>query len=382
MRNRKGQLLTLVLLLSLFSLHQIYSTNDLDVFLTKVDTVNSTYGNLVEEYQKIMQKNVTDVQSSEIGRVLEGFVGVKIDFNACITLAEPLRVAMTSNRSGVSDQLKPVTNVLLKDRLEAIIKSLDAQIVTLDNGMAIARSSLEEIPEYMNTLSVYRDALGYLVIPETNAGGTDYNMIQTNAGGTDYKMIQNDIAVKSGLGQVLAAATPEKVTKDYKVGDEGQAGGIVFYDKGGYSDGWRYLEATMSPIDYESIFWGRQGTAVGGTKKGIGSGKENTAKIVAKLGVSETYAASVCFELTTFKDGVKYDDWFLPSVDELDLMYRELSKKNIGGFSDAYYWSSSEYSSSFVWGQYFKGGGQYFSGDGQGISSRDSAGRVRPVRAF
>ena len=34
-----------------------------------------------------------------------------------------------------------------------------------------------------------------------------------------------------------------------------------------------------------------------------------------------------------------YEDWYLPSIEELDAMYEK--KSSIGGFSDAYYWSSS-----------------------------------------
>ena len=35
---------------------------------------------------------------------------------------------------------------------------------------------------------------------------------------------------------------------DYKIGDEGPAGGVIFYDKGEYSDGWRYLEAAPADL--------------------------------------------------------------------------------------------------------------------------------------
>ena len=41
----------------------------------------------------------------------------------------------------------------------------------------------------------------------------------------------------------------------YNIGDTGPAGGIVFYDKGRVSDGWRYLEAARAGTEAEAI-WG------------------------------------------------------------------------------------------------------------------------------
>ena len=43
----------------------------------------------------------------------------------------------------------------------------------------------------------------------------------------------------------------KKEAGEYKVGDIGPAGGYIFYDKGKYSDGWRYLEA--APADLRTI---------------------------------------------------------------------------------------------------------------------------------
>ncbi len=153
----------------------------------------------------------------------------------------------------------------------------------------------------------------------------------------------------------------------YSIGDTGPAGGIVFYDKGSYSDGWRYLEA--APSDQGDVGWGEYGTTVGGTSTAIGSGKSNTEKIVNKLG-SGNYAARLCYD---FELG-GYDDWFLPSKDELNELYKQ--KDTVGGFASYSYWSSSEFSSSDAWGQYFSDGSQYGSGGKYG------GGYVRAVRAF
>ena len=152
----------------------------------------------------------------------------------------------------------------------------------------------------------------------------------------------------------------------------GPAGGIVFYDKGYYSDGWRYLEAATS--DQGSYQWGGYGTTIGGTQTGIGSGKANTEKIVAKLGDNggTDYAAKICAELDL---GGK-DDWFLPSKDELYALYKQ--RVAVGGFSSDSRWSSSassEYNSALAWIQFFGSG---YHGD----ILRSDVGMVRAVRAF
>ena len=37
-----------------------------------------------------------------------------------------------------------------------------------------------------------------------------------------------------------------------------------------------------------------------------------------------------------------YDDWYLPSLDECKLMYKNLHKNKIGNFKKDKYWSSTE----------------------------------------
>jgi hypothetical protein len=156
----------------------------------------------------------------------------------------------------------------------------------------------------------------------------------------------------------------------YKVGDKGPAGGLIFYDKGYSSDGWQYLEAASR--DAPTAHWGPN---VDGTREGIGTGKQNTMLIVR---TDETgTAAHRCRE---YRQG-GYDDWFLPSKDELNLMYQELKQKGLGGFSNAEYWSSSAESTGYgAWNQRFRDGhqerGSYVSG------YKNNTFAVRPVRAF
>jgi hypothetical protein len=49
------------------------------------------------------------------------------------------------------------------------------------------------------------------------------------------------------------------------------------------------------------------------------------------------WAAQVCDELSV--NG--YDDWFLPSYEELNFMYGSLHRRGLGNFRNDSYWSST-----------------------------------------
>ncbi|HPY88291.1 MAG TPA: DUF1566 domain-containing protein, partial [Spirochaetota bacterium] len=125
----------------------------------------------------------------------------------------------------------------------------------------------------------------------------------------------------------------------------GPAGGLIFYDKGNYDNGWRYMEAAPSSAEteWDSKVWGGYGTAVPGADgTTTGSGKQNTIDIVAQYGAAEPhqnktdYAAKLCADLSYGG----YNDWFLPSTSELETM---LTLRGDGGFPDnVLYWSSTE----------------------------------------
>ncbi len=182
------------------------------------------------------------------------------------------------------------------------------------------------------------------------------------------------------------ANEPEKKpeTKTYKVGDTGPAGGIIFYDAGStqtstYKDKdgkdvtytWRYLEA--APQDYDNATsWGPSGS-IYETKTDIGEGKSNTAKLMAAKANDNTLDFTAAEKCVDYGNGTDYDDWFLPSKDELNEMYK--NKDKIGSFDNFGYWSSSEYNGSNAWEQLFNNGYQDYYLRGEDFY-------VRPIRAF
>jgi TolB-like protein len=167
--------------------------------------------------------------------------------------------------------------------------------------------------------------------------------------------------------------------KVYKIGDFGPAGGIIFYDKGLVSNGWRYLEAAPRQAEFESE-WGADEKEIGGTDTRIGFGKKNTEIIVAFLKrIGETNkAAQLCDEL----DIRGYDDWFLPSKDELYSMYlvlddlENINYENRMEYLNGTYWSSSEYDKDETWKCLQYDGGRQIT------HSKHWEDRVRAVRAF
>ncbi|MEI7451752.1 MAG: prepilin-type N-terminal cleavage/methylation domain-containing protein [Candidatus Falkowbacteria bacterium] len=112
----------------------------------------------------------------------------------------------------------------------------------------------------------------------------------------------------------------------------------------------------------------------------IGAGVYNTSKIVAQ---SANSAAGECVNLG--------QGWFLPSLGELNKMYVNLQsgtdENNVqytpvpyfpggGGFSNSYYWSSSEYSSGNAWSKYF------YNGAYSGSYKTNTTMYVRCVKTF
>ena len=126
--------------------------------------------------------------------------------------------------------------------------------------------------------------------------------------------------------------------------------------------------------DLGNIEWGPY-TVTGAGLTAIGTGAENTALIKAVYGdlPYNTYAAGAAAAYT----GGGYNDWYMPSSDELYQLY--LNRDAIGGFGGGNYFSSSEVSSNpstLVWYRLFA----YDSGPLDTLKGNPFT--VRPIRSF
>lgn len=155
-------------------------------------------------------------------------------------------------------------------------------------------------------------------------------------------IILSDIDSDDFIIAFVTPATDYKLSSDvqwkefHKV--KGSCFNYVFYDKGAYSDGWRYIE--ICPIEQKGYF-GPIGISTGATQSGIGKGKENTLKIISSIDDESLYIDGEPYAALS-ADSVFYagkDDWYLPSINELE-MANEAYPNLFSRFHD--YWSSTE----------------------------------------
>ena len=210
----------------------------------------------------------------------------------------------------------------------------------------------------------------YALYAETagNAGSTGATGPAGNDGANGSEGATGPMGAQGATGPAVG------YTCGLSIGDTHQ-GGIIFYLDASGCHG-----LVCAPTDQSTgIQWyngfHRDTYAYG---NGIGSGDGNTTAIRRWLGdCPSCYAAELCFDLSL--EG--FNDWYLPSKYELNLMYENVGQGNalglgnVGVFPNANYWSSMEYNDSGAWGQYFFNGSQNFV-------NKANDGHVRAVRVF
>jgi len=250
---------------------------------------------------------------------------------------------------------------------QAMVMVSSALTVTYDGNGATAGT----VP--VDLSSPYQSGATVTVLGNTEnltriySGGTSYRFTgwNTQADGNGTDQAEGSTFTMGASPVILYAQwTP------YILRDTGPAGGYIFYDKGYYSHGWRYLEA--APSDQSTgTEWGCYGVLISGADgTTVGTGEQNTIDIEAGCATAGI-AADICANLSLGG----YSDWFLPSKDELNQMYVNLKVAGVSGFESDYYWSSSEFDFSLAWDQPF-GTGTYI------ISSKNINYGVRAIRAF
>jgi hypothetical protein len=303
----------------------------------------------------------------------------------------------TNNRQEKTVQDAVMVRNLVESQMIAAGKY---QIITrdeIDKLLAKQQIAVSSISSSENVKKLQLQNISYIVTGSVDAAGNSYvvtvKILDVGTGrfshSADAFMPGEPAAMYAEVRKLVAAFTagmapsgervvqaerPAMPAAEIRVGGPGPAGGIVFYDKGIYSDGWRYMEA--APRDLGTAEWGPYET-VGGTGTAAGNGKRNTELIVNRLRqLGESGRAAQLCDAYSYGG---YSDWFLPSEDELDLMYRNLAAKGLGGFNTTenyqWYWSSSEYNTDIALGQRFSDGLQ-------GGTFKNYTHSVRAVRAF
>lgn len=142
----------------------------------------------------------------------------------------------------------------------------------------------------------------------------------------------------------------------YTIGQTGPSGGIIAYDKGTFTNGWRYIE--VAPTDAIIEEWGCMNALITDANYDqIGTGYQNSVAIANYHTNLTNYFLnpSVCSSLNNGSVSAKTalnqtiglkKDWCIPSIDELQLVHNNLHNVGLGNLNNVTYWSSSEQTTS------------------------------------
>ena len=235
-----------------------------------------------------------------------------------------------------------------------------------------------------------------------------FSVTATNADGTSAASTPSDsVTTKEYVPPVVVvpASTPPVLTcatgGTCVIGETGPGGGKVFYvalspfvcgptlettcnyleaAPSGWNSGSDPIRtwAQRTPVNYQSTRVGNVSTVNNATSLSIGRGYLNTLSIISQGNSNpSTSAATLAHLYSSTVSGITLNDWYLPTKNELILLYSQISI--VGGLReslDSYYWSSSEsLNPSFAWVLDFNNGWQ-------GTGGKSDAFYVRPIRAF
>jgi len=191
----------------------------------------------------------------------------------------------------------------------------------------------------------------------------------TSAAGTYYVTVSTTCNVVSSTTSTVSVTWPHSIGENYL---GGKIAYILVFGDPGYDARTPHGLIAATSDQSNSIRWNNGfNTNTGTSGAAIGTGLSNTNTIINSQGETATnYAAGLARAYT----GGGYNDWYLPSKDELNKLY--INRISIGGFSNSYYWSSTEENTETAW---FHG---FWLGDQNNGSKGYEGGSVRAIRSF
>jgi hypothetical protein len=247
---------------------------------------------------------------------------------------------------------------------------------------------------------------------DTRASGIT---LTTNSASSFTVTFDTPVATSDSVFKLTVQSSTNSIQTGYELGDTGPGGGTIFYVAlSPFACGptrsatCTYLEAAPSgwnggaepsrtwaqstPVYYQSTSINNASSPETATATAIGWGYRNTRAIILQgNSATATSAAALTDSYTVTVSGVEYDDWYLPSKDELNQMCKwqrgvawisdatvcsggiTNSGTGAAGFVVNEYWSSTEGEADRAWGQVPGRQVRYF---------KTQSIYVRPIRAF
>jgi TonB-dependent SusC/RagA subfamily outer membrane receptor len=297
------------------TLNGVVNANDLPTSVTFEYGTNPDYGNTtITAAQSPVTRNISACVSADITGLKAGItyyfrIVAANSFGKTTGIALPFKYSgdipfaetnAATNCSPGSAQLNGIVNTR---GLPTVVNFEYGTTTSYETTIAAAQSPVTGL----NSSRVEANVTGLKAATEYH-----YRIVATNNEGTTYG---EDFTFKS----------------EYVVGEYLHGGYIFYVDETGEHG----LVCALSDQSSDAL-WGNSAPA-GASGRAVGSGYQNTKDIVSGC-PEEGIAARLCYDLEM--NG--YSDWFLPSIDELLLMYDNLHSKGVGSFDDHFYWSSTQ----------------------------------------